>query len=586
MDNEIVNGELAEKPDTPRIGDKKPLFQGKKNYALYGVIAVLIVLVGVGLFSGKFTGKAVSEGTAKLDFYVMSQCPYGTEVEDAIAPVLKKLGDSVDFSINFIGNENGDGTFDSLHGQPEVDEDIRQLCAMKLSPKKYMDYIVCQNKNIRNAAANAESCAEEAGIDFNALQACFEGAEGKQLLTESFAKANAVRATGSPTIKLNGADYNSGRATSDFLRAACQSLKGHPECSEMPQCTADAECTAQPDKEGKCVSEKCEYTDPVQFDVVVVNDATCSSCDPTAALQTTRTLFKGANIRTVDISSVEGKNLVSGLGLKFVPAYLFSNEVTTTSTWNNPQMAQLKTAFEQKGEWYKLLDEAVGASHWIDATARAEFLSSLGVTAGDNKPQIDFYVMSYCPYGNSAEEAIEPVYRLLKDKAEFKPHYVYYSNYQGGGPGYCIDAESKYCSMHGVQEANQDIREMCVAKYEGMDAWFDFAIEMNTKCSASNADSCWEGVATSLKLNVAKIKSCQKDEALELAKTDQELGAKLGANGSPAVYIDGEDYGGARTAAGFQAALCSAFDAAPAECGTALVSAAGTEAPAAGGCGA
>ncbi|MFA5888255.1 MAG: thioredoxin domain-containing protein, partial [Candidatus Nanoarchaeia archaeon] len=487
MNNEPENHEL--KADTPKIGDKKSLFGEKKHFALYGVIAVLVILLGVSVFSGKFdfTGKAVSEGTAKLDFYVMSQCPYGTQVLDAIAPVLEKFGDSVDFSVNFIANDNGDGTFDSLHGQPEVDENIRQLCAIKLAPKNYMDYIVCQNKDIKNAAANAESCAEEAGIDFNELNACFEGVEGKTLLSASVAKSEAVGASGSPTIKVNGEDYNSGRDAASFTRAICQNLKGNSNCESMPECTADAECTAQPDKDGKCVDEKCAYSDPVQFEVVVVNDKTCASCDPTGILARTRELFKGANIRTVDVSSDEGKKLVSDLQLKFVPAFLFGSKVTESYTWT--ALPQLQTSFEQKGEWYKLLDEAVGASHWIDAKAQAEFMKSLGVTAGDNKPQIDFYVMSYCPWGNQAEEAIEPVYNLLKGKADFKPHYVFYSNYQGVGPGYCLDAESKYCSMHGVQEANQDIREMCVAKYEGMDAWFNFATDMNTKCSSTNADT-------------------------------------------------------------------------------------------------
>ena len=87
-----------------------------------------------------------SYGTVKVDFYVMSQCPYGTQVEDAIKPVLDKLGKAVDFSINFIATDLGGGKFSSLHGQGEVDENIRQLCAVKYYPNTYMDYIVCRNR--------------------------------------------------------------------------------------------------------------------------------------------------------------------------------------------------------------------------------------------------------------------------------------------------------------------------------------------------------------------------------------------------------------------------------------------------------
>ena len=42
--------------------------------------------------------------SVELQFYVMSQCPYGLQVENGIAPVLEKLGDAVDFKLDFIGN--------------------------------------------------------------------------------------------------------------------------------------------------------------------------------------------------------------------------------------------------------------------------------------------------------------------------------------------------------------------------------------------------------------------------------------------------------------------------------------------------
>ena len=569
MDNEPENQEL--KADTPKIGDKKSLFGEKKHFALYGVIAVLVVLLGAGLFTGVFTGKAVSEGTAKLDFYVMSQCPYGTQVEDAIAPVLEKFGDSVDFSVNFIAGDNGDGTFDSLHGQPEVDEDIRQVCAMKLSPKNYMKFIVCQNKDIRNAAANAEACAEEAGIDVDALKTCAEGAEGKALLSESIKKSEAVQASGSPTIKLNGVDYNSGRDATSFTKAICQNLKDHPECASMPECTADAECIAQPDKDGKCVAEKCTYTDPVQFDFIVVNDRTCTSCDPTAAIQTSMKLFKGLQLRQVDISTEEGKKLVSDFGLKFVPSYLFGSKVTETPSWTaNPN---LQTAFEKKGEWYKLLDEAVGASHWIDEKARADELKSLGITLGDNKPTLNLFVMSQCPFGVSAEQALKPVTDLFGDKIDFQLDYIVSET----APGI-------FSSLHGQPETDENIRQLCAKKLDA-EKYMDYIACQNE--DYKNVGSNWEKCATEAGINKVALKTCSEGtEGKALLSASAKKAAMFGAGGSPTIVMDGEAYKGDRTPAAFQAALCSAFDAAPAECATALASTGATATSAAGtGCG-
>ena len=69
-----------------------------------------------------------------------------------------------------------------------------------------------------------------------------------------------------------------------------------------------------------------------------------------------------------------------------------------------------------------------------------------------------------------------------------------YSNYNGGGATYCLDKENKYCSMHGIQELNQGVRELCVQKYQPDKLW-DFVMKINKACSASNADTCWEAVA-------------------------------------------------------------------------------------------
>ena len=213
----------------------------------------------------------------------------------------------------------------------------------------------------------------------------------------------------------------------------------------------------------------------------------------------------------------------------------------------------------------------------------------IGVTFGDNKPQIDFFVMSYCPYGNQAEEIIEEVYNNLGDAAEFIPRYVIYSNYQGGGPAYCFDDASKYCSMHGIVELNQNIREACVERHLGIQEWFDFARAMNSKCNYQNADTCWEGVADDLGIDKTVVTDCFDTEALEILEEDFVLNQALKVTGSPTIFIDGNKYAGARDANAIQAALCGAFEDAPASCAKALATVAPAAASAGGaapGCGA
>ena len=178
--------------------------------------------------------------------------------------------------------------------------------------------------------------------------------------------------------------------------------------------------------------------------------------------------------------------------------------------------------------------------------------------------------MSYCPFGNIAEEAIAPVFELLEGKADFNPHYVIYSNY--GGEGFCYDEEQKYCSMHGVQELNQGVRELCVAKHMGMKEYFEFVIAMNKKCDHKNADTCWEAVAEEIGLDAAKIKKCFISEAEEILSEELELNKLYGAKGSPQVFIDGMQHNGPRAPESYKEALCKAFDTLPEECNTELSS--------------
>jgi len=315
-----------------------------------------------------------------------------------------------------------------------------------------------------------------------------------------------------------------------------------------------------------------------------LNDQACSSCDTSQILAATSRLFKNTNLRKVDISSAEGKQLIATYRVTVVPVYFFDANLVNTYSWTTN--SQLASAFDKIESSYMLKDSVTGASHYVDENVRKEFLDSIGVTPGDNKPQLDFFVMSYCPYGNQAEEAIEPVYQSLKGKADFNPHYVWYSNYQGGGSTYCIDKDSIYCSMHGIQEANQDIRELCVARDYGMDSWFSFSLAMNKQCTAQNADICWENVAKVLGLDTTKIKTCQDTDGLSLAQRDKALGDKLGVQGSPTIFIEGEEFSGARSTAGYQGALCRAFTTAPSECTQALQEPVSSAAvPAQGGCG-
>ena len=157
----------------------------------------------------------------KLEVFVMSQCPYGVKGLDAMKEVVenfKKAGESVDFSIHYIGD--GDAkSLSSMHGAGEVDEDVRESCAIQHYGKnlKYMDYIWCRNKSIRDP--NWQACTGgTTGIDADVIKKCAEGEEGRKLVERSFGESKAVGIGASPTwlannkFKFSGIDPQSIKA--------------------------------------------------------------------------------------------------------------------------------------------------------------------------------------------------------------------------------------------------------------------------------------------------------------------------------------------------------------------------------------
>lgn len=153
----------------------------------------------------------------KLDLFVMSECPFGTPALDAMEEVLENFGDQIDFNVYYIASENADGTFRSLHGQTEVDENARGLCAIEYYPEdyEYMEYIWCRNDDLK---ADWKKCA----TDFPKVTNCFESEEGYELLSENIKMANQLQVGASPTWIANDRYQFSGIDAETVKQNFCQ----------------------------------------------------------------------------------------------------------------------------------------------------------------------------------------------------------------------------------------------------------------------------------------------------------------------------------------------------------------------------
>ncbi|MEM3373913.1 MAG: hypothetical protein QXE31_01705 [Candidatus Woesearchaeota archaeon] len=487
--------------------------------------------------SSTYTGKKV-----KLEFYVMSQCPYGIQVENAVKPVLDKLGDAVDFSINFIATDLGNGQFQSLHGQNEVLGNIVQLCAMKYEPKKYMDLIVCMNKNAAQIPDNWESCARENGLNVDKIKSCYVGDEGKQLHSESIKKSETVKATGSPTMYINGKQYNGGRDTTSFFRALCAEIPDHKACSEIPK--------------------------PKDVNLIIINDKQCAQCQQYNSLaDQLKSLFPGLKTKILDYEEQEGQKLYNELNLKFLPVFLFDKSVEEGEGYSNVQMY-----LDKVGDYYSL---RIGANY----DPKAEVCND-GKDNRDNdgkvdcqddecknywqcmekkdKPEVQLFVMSHCPFGTQMEKGILPVVELLGNKIDFKVRFVYYA-------------------MHGEVEVKEQIRQYCIQK-EQSDKYLSYL-----KCflEAGETDKC----LTQANIDKTKLDTCYEKTDKEfnvmanfndkttwlsgrypLFNIDKQLNEKYGVQGSPTLVVNDVVVETARDPNSLLKTICTGFKEQPSEC--------------------
>jgi hypothetical protein len=167
------------------------------------------------------------------------------------------------------------------------------------------------------------------------------------------------------------------------------------------------------------------------------------------------------------------------------------------------------------------------------------------------KPKVELFVMTECPYGLQAEKGILPAFAALGNKIDAKIRFVHYF-------------------MHGDKEEQETYNQICIrdeqaAKYDSY---------LNCYVIEGNSAKC----VTQTGVDKAKMDSCVAAKAKDIYKTDSALSNKYGVEGSPTLVINGVQANAGRDSASYLAGICSAFKVAPAECSKKLSS----TAPAAG----
>ena len=188
-----------------------------------------------------------------------------------------------------------------------------------------------------------------------------------------------------------------------------------------------------------------------------------------------------------------------------------------------------------------------------------------------DKPVVELFVMSYCPYGTQAEKGILPVAELLGEAIDFRIRFVDYV-------------------MHGEKESTENLREYCIqeiASEKYLDYMYCFLEGDGDDSSGyitngNDVDTCLAKAG----IDSIELATCmtEKDEEFGISKAlsggatypsfdvDSDLNDEYGVSGSPTLVINGEIVSSTRDSASYLNAICSAFNDAPEECGEELSS--------------
>lgn len=179
------------------------------------------------------------------------------------------------------------------------------------------------------------------------------------------------------------------------------------------------------------------------------------------------------------------------------------------------------------------------------------------ITKSD-KPEVELFVMSYCPYGLQMEKAYLPAWELLKDEANISLKFVSYI-------------------MHGKKEIDENTRQYCIGQ-ESEDKLIDylkcFVAEDNyTKClkevnlTDSKLASCVNSTDGKYKITAQyNDNSTWLSGRYPIYGVHGDLNERYGVQGSPTVVINGNQVNVNRTPEAVKQAICAAFNNPPEEC--------------------
>jgi hypothetical protein len=181
-----------------------------------------------------------------------------------------------------------------------------------------------------------------------------------------------------------------------------------------------------------------------------------------------------------------------------------------------------------------------------DSSASKESQEEKEIPKSD-KPSVDLFIMTHCPFGTQAEKGFIPVIEALDNSIIANIRFVHYF-------------------MHGDIERDETYRQICIRE-EQSNKYLDYlkcflegdgnADSSGYIANGNNPDFCLKKSGIDLnKLNLC-LNSNKSKEYYEL---DSKLSESYGVQGSPTLIINGVEASSGRDSSSYLKIICSSFN--------------------------
>ena len=148
---------------------------------------------------------------------------------------------------------------------------------------------------------------------------------------------------------------------------------------------------------------------------------------------------------------------------------------------------------------------------------------------GPMKPQVELFVMSFCPFGVQAEEELLPFIAKYGDTVDFNLRFI------ANLVEETASDKMSFTSLHGEVEVIENLRQIAIAQLYP-DQFFDYLL-----CRAKHLESAWTRCAEKVGLDIDRInQEMESERTKRLFEVDIRRSTALGVRSSPTLVVDGK----------------------------------------------